>query len=377
MMKVAFFSNQFASAEGHGIRRYSLDLVSALKEIGSAEIVPVAGWTDRSDFENYSRESGLQLTGLGRHGTKLAWTFLDWPSLESCVPIDIEIVHAASLGYPISTRKPFIVTIHDLGPLTQPEYFRNTRPWVMKKALRQAERQADQIICVSKSTADEVCNYLGSSIEARISIVHEAADTLFEPPATPEDSPVSKANSKGRPFILMAGKISPRKNVQGVLSALVMIGSKIPHEIVLVGGDGWETKTVLGALNDPGLSQRVRLCGFVSDAELAALYQRAALYIHPSLYEGFGLTILEAMSCGTPVITSNRASLPEIAGDGALLVDPTNIDEMVDAIMKVCLDKEFARQLGERGKRRALNFSWQRAANETLAVYRKALKVRR
>ena len=140
------------------------------------------------------------------------------------------------------------------------------------------------------------------------------------------------------PVILTAGKISPRKNVQGVLRALKLVQDKIDHHLVLVGGAGWETEAVLKELDDGTLRDRVHLLDYVTDEQLRALYRRASLYIHPSLYEGFGLTVLEAMASGVPVITSNTSSLPEVAGDAGLLVDPANDAEIAEAICSICTD---------------------------------------
>ena len=212
-MNVAFFSNHLAAAQGHGIQRYSIELLEALKHSQLAKIRPVAGWSDRTDVEELKRQIGLEFTGLGRQGTRLAWTFLNGPSLERLIPGYIDLVHASSLGYPIATGKPYVVTIHDLGPLTHPQYFSNTRPWVMKRALAQAERRADQIICVSQSTADEVCEYVGAHIEPRLQVVHEAAGSGFKTgKSSIRDVPVLSLPEVDTPYILMAGKINSKKN---------------------------------------------------------------------------------------------------------------------------------------------------------------------
>lgn len=371
MPRVAFFSNQFASGQGHGIARYAHELYAALMALGGHEVTPVAAWSSKTDDElaQLRRRTGLRLTGLGRRITPLAWTFLDWPPLDALLPGSVDLVHAVSLGYPVATRKPYVVTVHDLGHLTHPEYFGGDRPWVMQKALRHAERQADVLICVSRFTASEVIDYLGPAIEPRLRVIYEGVSpSFFDPPdmgcllglgLPPIDVPL----------ILSAGKISPRKNIQGVLEAMSALIEEIPHHLVLVGGAGWDTEEVFATLKNPVLRDRVHLLGYVSDTQLHALYARASVYVHPSLYEGFGLTVLEAMASGTPVITANMTSLPEVAGDAALLIDPRDTSMLSGAIAQVCHDPELAHRLSRSGKEQARGFDWVECARAVAAVY--------
>jgi len=372
-MRVALFSNQFAAAVGHGIKRYSHELWEALKEVGDVTAIPVAGWSSLSaeDLAALSARTGLELTGLGRRGTSLCWTFLDAPALESRMRVRPDIVHAASLGYPVATRKPFVVTIHDLGPLTHPEYFSNTRPWVMERSLRQAVRKADAIVCVSQSTADEVADYVGPAVEGRLHVVLEGVGDEFHSPVAADCLAGLPPLQSGRPFIMCAGKLSPRKNVAGVIRALGRIRQRLPdHDLVLVGGNGWDVDQIAPEIEECSLSGRVHQLGYVSNDQLRALYQRTHAYLHPSFYEGFGLTILEAMASGAPVITSDRTSLPEVAGDAACLVDPENVDAIADAIERVCSSAELRNTMSAAGMERAGVFSWSKSAKRMAAIYK-------
>lgn len=371
MPRVAFFSNQFATGQGHGISRYAHELFQALMTVGGYDLTPVAAWSSRSreDLAQLRARTGLRLTGLGRRLTPLAWNFFDWPPLEARLPGTVDLVHALSLGYPIATRKPYVVTVHDLGHLTHPEYFGGERSWVMQRALRQAERRADVLICVSGFTASEVIDYLGPAIEPRLRVIHEGvSSSFFEPPDMSQlvglDLPPLDV-----PFILSAGKISPRKNIHGVLEAMASLTDDIPHHLVLVGGAGWDTEAVFDTLKNPVLRDRVHLLGYVTDAQLRALYARASLYVHPSLYEGFGLTVLEAMASGTPVITANRTSLPEVAGEAALLIDPRDTKRLAEAMGHLCQDSELAVRLSRKGIERARCFDWRDCARKVGAVY--------
>jgi glycosyltransferase involved in cell wall biosynthesis len=376
-VRVALFSNQFAAAVGHGIKRYSHELYEALRDADGVTAIPVAGWSslETDELAALQARTGLELTGLGRRGTSLFWTFLDAPVLESRMRVRPDIVHAASLGYPVATRKPFVVTIHDLGPLTHPEYFSNTRPWVMERSLQQAVRKADAIVCVSQSTANEVADYAGPAVEGRLHVVLEGVGDEFFSAVAADCLSGLAASQSGRPFILCAGKLSPRKNVVGTLRALGRVRDRLPdHDLVLVGGDGWDVDHIAPEIERCGLSGRVHQLGYVSNEQLRALYQRTHAYLHPSLYEGFGLTVLEAMASGAPVITSDRTSLPEVAGEAACLVDPENIDAIADAIERVCGDDNLRETMSAAGRSRARMFTWSGAADRMKTVYQSLLR---
>lgn len=368
---VACFANQFADAKGHGLTRYARELAAALRQIGGLRIVPVAGWSSLppADLAARRAETGLELTGLGRRGTSLMWTFLDRPTLESCISPRIDVVHAVSLGYPVATRKPFVVTVHDLGPLTHPHFFRNTRPWVMRRSLDQAVRKADAIVCVSQSTADEVREQVGPVVDGRLRVVPGGvSDAFFEAPG-PGLLDSLDLPPEGIPLILSAGAISPRKNVHGLLRAMVRLAPEIPHHLVLVGGPGWDGSPIEAALDDPLLHGRVHLLGYVSDAQLRALYRRAELYVHPSLYEGFGLPVLEAMASGTPVVAADRTSLPEVVGRAGRLADASDPDALAQAISDVCGSPELMGSMIERGLAHAATFRWSACARQMKDVY--------
>lgn len=373
-MKIAYFSNQFADAKGHGIARYARELRAGFAGLEGLEVTPVAAWTnfDQAGLAKLRQDTGLITLPTGRNLTKLGWTFAGFPRLEMIAGQSFDLVHALSLGYPIATGLPYVVTIHDLGPLTQPQFFGNAPAWVMQRALNQAVRKAAMIICVSHSTAREVIEYCGSAVEDRVRIVGEGVSPEFFAPGDQTllegfDLPPAEV-----PFILAAGKISPRKNIHGVLEAVRLLEG-LPHHLVLVGAGGWDMAEVSALLSDPAVQGRVHLLGFVSDAQLRALYARAAIYVHPSLYEGFGLTILEAMAGGVPVITSDRSSLPEVAGDAAVLVDPTKPEEIAAAITRIANDPAFAQELSAKGVVHARDFRWADAARELRGCYREIL----
>ena len=204
---------------------------------------------------------------------------------------------------------------------------------------------------MSQSTADELIDFVGSHIEDRVRVVPEGVSSFFSADADPRClDHLEGMPPAGTPFILSAGKISPRKNIQGLLKAMRILGMR-DRSIWFGRWARLGDETVLRELGDANLLGRTHLLGYVSDEQLRALYAAATVYVHPSLYEGFGLTVLEAMAAGCPVITSNVYSLPEVAGDAALLVDPTNPDAIAGAIAQVCDDDQARAEMITRGSR--------------------------
>lgn len=376
-MNIAYFSNQFATKSGHGIARYAHELYEAMGALdGDTEITPVAAWSDRDDedLEELQRRTGLQILPWGRKLTPLFWNYLGFPRIESWLDKPADIVHAVSLGYPVATKKPYVVTVHDIGPLTHPKFFSDSPAWLMERSLKQAVKRAMAIICVSQATADSVVEYVQTkyklNIEDRIRVVLEGVSEIyFDDPNMGCLDDLENLPSPNCPFILSAGKISPRKNFHGIIKALGILRDKVSHHLVAVGGDGWDFEQVKNLVDESGLADRVHFLGYVTDEQLKALYRRASLYIHPSLFEGFGLTILEAMASGCPVITSNCSSLPEVAGDAALLIDPTDVEEMAHAIGSIISDENLAVRLRKAGIERAKLFSWEKTAMGVLDVY--------
>lgn len=173
-----------------------------------------------------------------------------------------------------------------------------------------------------------------------------------------------------RPYVLAVGNLEPRKNLPGLLRAFARLAPEVPHDLVLVGAEGWLTGEIHATLDELRLGGRVRMTGFVEDADLPAWYGAADLFVYPSLYEGFGLPVLEAMACGAPVVTSNVSSLPEVAGDAALLVDPSDVDSIAEEMRRGLTDAALALDLRRRGQLRAADFTWDRTAEQTVAVYR-------
>lgn len=374
---VAFFSNQFASSKGHGVARYAHNLLDALSKLNySHKVIPVATRSDRDkkELEAFKADTGLRILPTGRWLTPMLWMTIGIPKIEHLLNIPIDIVHVNDLVYPVSTSKPNVITVHDIGSLTHTKFFRSDSFWIMKRCLKQAVKSRAVLLCVSQTTADAVTEYVLSQydvdVSQRIFIAHEGiSEEFFRPPDFSILDNNECFNLLQQPFILAVGKLSPRKNLEVVIKALKKIQSSIPHHLVTVGGDGWDFQNVNSLVTSLGLANRVHFLGYVSDEMLNALYKRATLFIYPSLFEGFGLPVLEAMASGCPVITSDRSSLPEVAGEAAILVDPCNVEQVASAVEAICKDPSLADVLVQKGMERAKQFSWKNCAEQTLKVY--------
>jgi glycosyltransferase involved in cell wall biosynthesis len=377
MPDIVFFSNHFARKSGTGITRYAWGLVGGIaNQISPYKVIPVATWSDRKkeDLKSLKEKTGLRLLCTGRRLTPFLWMTVGLPKLEQLLDFPVSLVHINDVSYPIATAKPYVVTIHDIGPLTHPEYFNNDSFRLTIRGLEHGIKKASAFVCVSQVTADSLKDYVQThyavDLSDRTFVTYEGVSDYFFTPS--DDSAFDQEPALEflkQPFILAVGKISPRKNLEIVINALARIQSKITHHLVTVGGDGWDFENVKTLVNSLGLGDRVHFLGYVNDEMLHALYCKAALFIYPSLFEGFGLPVLEAMASGCPVVTSNVSSLPEVAGDAAVLVDPKSADDIASAIESVCLNRSLADELRRKGNERAHQFSWQRCAWETVRVY--------
>jgi glycosyltransferase involved in cell wall biosynthesis len=288
-----------------------------------------------------------------------AWHRLRRPSVERATG-PVEIVHATALAVPPRSA-PLVVTIHDLAFLHQPSHFTRRGRSFFRRGLDIARRDADIVLCPSETTAQD-CTRHGFD-QSRLRVVPMGID---RPEATENEiEEVRDRYRLRRPYVLWTGTIEPRKNLTRLIEAFVSLDHDL--DLALVGPAGWnEDMDRLIA----GMRDRVRILGFVPERELAALYAGATVFCFPSLLEGFGFPVLEALAQGTPVVTSSGTSTEEIAGGAAVLIDPRDTDSIADGIRSVLDDESLARRLSEAGPGRAARFTWERTADELVKIYR-------
>ena len=260
-------------------------------------------------------------------------------------------------------RVPCAVVVYDLVPFQPGIRARRSSGLIERTTIGLGVRRAARLLCISHATRmDLVARYPQAARKA--SVIPLAADRRFGQPLDPgvlED--VRRRHGLDERFVLCAGTLEPRKNLLRVLEAHDGLASSA--QLVLVGPQGWEFEPVL---EEASRRDDVRVLGQVSDEDLAALYQACTVFCYPSLYEGFGLPLLEAMAAGAACVTSSVSSLPEVGGDAVLYVDPESVDEIRAAIERLLVSEDERMRLGERARQRAGEFSWDRTAAETLAA---------
>lgn len=268
-------------------------------------------------------------------------------------------------------RGKFVVSIHDVKPLLF-ETLRPRRGWnsLLENLLIPNRRtQVDHVLTLSECSRRDIIERLRLPAQ-RVSVVYPGVDPdQFRP------DPVRQGRSDDRPYILCVAGSDPTKNVETLLKALAQLPSAIrtEHDVVLVG-DLRRRQDLRDHARQLGVEANVRFAGVVDDAQLVRCYQQAAVLVFPSRYEGFGLPVVEAMACGCPVISSNASSLPEAAGDAALLADPSDVEGFAKHLEQVLSDSALRQTLRERGLARAAQFTWDRTARETVNVYRRVME---
>ena len=283
-------------------------------------------------------------------------------------PVDLLFVQYTA---PLFAPCKVVTTIHDISYEHLPETFNRRSRFQMKLTIRHTARHADHVIASSEYSRQDVIDTYQLRPE-KVTAIPLAAPASYKP--VTDQSRLNRIREKYSikgDFILGVGSIHPRKNLSRLISAyaaLVKRRDDVPA-LILVGKKGWLSDETFNAKELSGLGDRVRFTGFVPDEDLPPLYSAAKIFVYPSFFEGFGLPPLEAMQCGTPVITGNRTSLPEVVGDAGLQVDPFQIDAIADAIEKVLSDEKLSSELSERGLKRAEKFSWGSTARQTLAVF--------
>ena len=300
---------------------------------------------------------------------RLPWMQLVAPRMLD--ELGADVAHFTNSVVPLASPVPTVVTIHDMSLSLYPQFHPMRRVLLNRPLANLAARRVDAIITVSHSARRDILRLYNLPPE-RVRVVHEAA--------APEFHPIDDRAALGRVrrryelpdrFILYVGTIEPRKNLPRLLEAFARrrASGDLPHTLVCVGRYGWRARDVQRAIDRLQLDRAVRFLGYVPFADLPAIYNLADVFVFPSLHEGFGLPVMEAMACGTPVVIGRNSSLVEIAADAAEAVDPLDVDAIGDALVRVTRDRAHHDALRQRGLQRSSAFSWPRAARETLDVY--------
>ena len=353
-----------------GLGRYAQELLLALAVTdGQNEYVvfynnPAAAWVDPT-LERFPKIT----TPLSYKPWRLSAMLAHFARIpqDSLFP-GVALFHATDHLLPYFRRIKSVFTLHDLIFIFHPETHKPLNRWFLTLMMPRFLRAADAVIAVSECTKRDAVRFYGIP-EEKITVIYEGVNPRFRPASPETIASVRARYNLPEHFILYVGTIEPRKNLTALLEAFHHLLATHDLRLVIVGKKGWLYEGFFLRLRELGLEDRVIFTGYVPDEDLPAIYSAAELFVFPSLYEGFGLPVLEAMACGVPVICSNTSSLPEVAGDAALLVDPTDVRALAGAMEQALTDEALRVTLRARGIERAQRFTWARAAQETMQVY--------
>jgi glycosyltransferase involved in cell wall biosynthesis len=352
-----------------GISRYIVHLIAGLADLDTHNEYDIL----------HSRKDRLNLATGANQRRVACWTPSHHP-LErlalavEVAPLGLDLLHSPDFIPPLDGRWKSVITIHDLSFLHFPETKDAASRRYYNGQIRAAVRRADAILADSEATRQDVIAMLDVPAE-KVTTVWAGIDERFAPAAPHELARVRQAHHLPGAYVLYVGALEPRKNLRGLLSAYASLRAELPDAppLVVAWREGQPDDPIHALPGELGIADRVQWIADMPDADLPALYSGAGVLCLPSLYEGFGFPVLEAMACGAPVVTSNRGSLPEIAGEAAILVNPDDSSDIADGLRRVLTDSALAADLRKFGFVQAARFTWQETARRALAVYRAVL----
>ncbi len=286
----------------------------------------------------------------------------------------VDLLHGSVYASPVLAACPTVITVHDLTFVHQAAMLRPFNRVYLRLITRLSARRAARVIATSEHTRRELMDWLALP-PGRVVAVPNGVSEEFAPAAPTAVEAFRQQHGLPARFVLFVGTLEPRKNLVRLIEAFARARASLHDEtyLVIAGSRGWYYEQIFAHAASLDQGAAILFPGFVSAEALPWWYRAAAVFVYPSLYEGFGLPVLEAMASGTAVITSNTSSLPEVVGDAALSVDPTDVDALAAALVRLLNDETLRGQLSAAGVRQAAQFSWRRCAQETVAVYREAL----
>lgn len=261
-----------------------------------------------------------------------------------------------------------VLAVHDLVSILYPSTMQNYNRFVHRLFFAKSVKSANHIITMSEATKRSIVRYFKVD-ESKITVIYEGVDEVFQRYEKNETLSVLKQYGIERPYILSVGTLEPRKNYSCLLQAFKRL--KVDWDLVIVGKQGWKAKKIFETIHRLKLEEQVRILGYVKDSDLPFFYNGAEIFVFPSLYEGFGLPVLEALACGTPTICSNSSSLPEVGGDAVLYFNPQSADELVFKIKSLLDNEDLRKTLRKKGMERVKWFTWEKTAQKTLEVLKR------
>ena len=373
-----------ALTQGGGIGRYTRELIGALSQTDFA---------NQFDITLFSAQPPAQLPVSNPLPTHPAishkpafltekWLYRIWYRLRFPLPVQtftgrLNLFHSPDFVLPpLAGNIPSLLTVHDLSFLHYPHTFTPALVNYLNSVVPWSVGRATHVLADSIATQEDLIN-LWQVPADKITVLYSGVNGRFSPVKDPAaiDHLRIKYKLGDNPWILAVGTVQPRKNYQLLIQAFAKIADRFPHNLVITGGKGWLFEDILDEVQAQGLDGRVIFTGFVDDEDLPAMYSGATVLAFPSLYEGFGLPILEAMGCGTPVINSDASCLPEVTGDATVQLPPEGIDRWADGLANILADDALRDELISKGHEQIKTFTWQRSAGQLLSIYNKLLNL--
>ncbi len=366
-----------------GVSSYSRQLLYALGQAALHEAAQNGQTGHR--FTAFVHTPGLRVPGVTLVASRLP---LEQPAArivweQSVLPLELarrraQVVHGLVNVLPLATAVPGVVTVHDLSFVRTPDLLPPLKRLYLTRLCAAGVARAHKVIAVSRQTADDVLRCFGAPA-AKVQVIYNGVSSAFTAGEEAANRQFRRAKGLPERYLLYLGTLEPRKNLELLLRAFAQwrrtastgeSGAGVAAvKLVLVGGKGWYYDTIFAQVEALGLAEAVLFPGFVAAEEVAAWYRAAEIFVYPSRLEGFGLPLLEAMACGTPVICSRTPSLLEMAGDAALTVESNDVDGLANAIRLLYGQPALRAELRRRGLAQAARFSWQRSAEATIQVY--------
>ena len=360
-MQVAYFADPLYQTPTAGGARYTVELARELARTPGVDLRLLTLYSpeevaSRVQAQNYPAAESLAVP-LSRKGQYLLWHFAGLSGSLAQAAASADILHTPILIVPPKKRAPLVVTVFDLTFIMFPQHHLRTTKVLLGSGLRRAVREADVFLAISENTKQDLVRLTGVSPQ-RVQVTPLAADERFRPLG---DTGTLMRLGIDRPYVLYVGTLEPRKNVTVLLRAFGALEDK-ETLLVLAGAKGWMYEQIFSLVTELGIENRVKMLGYVENDDLPVLYTEAQVFVYPSLFEGFGLPVLEAMQCGAPVITTNVSSIPEVAGDAALLISPDDAAGLTAALTRVLSEPGLREDLRGKSLARAALFSWRKTA---------------
>ena len=367
-----------AYEQGGGIGRYVRELITALSklDVTNQYSLFVSGASSASSLPSFPPNYHWKLTGITPKWLARIWYRAYLPLPVELFTGRLDLFHATDFVLPPTLSSvPSLLTVHDLSFVRVPESASPSLKSYLDVVVPRSVHLSTHVLADSYATKEDLVD-LYSVAESKITVLLSGVDARFFDAISSGSLMTTRSKYKIEtfPYIFCVGTVQPRKNYTRLIQSLAQLHTQgIDIHLVIAGGKGWLENPIYKTITDTHMEDFVHFIGFVDDSDLPALYRNATCVAFPSLYEGFGLPILEGMASGVPVLTSNISSLPEVAGDAAIMVDPYDLDAITDGLQRLILDSGLRNTLIQKGLVRARQFTWEKSAQQLLGIYQNLL----